>query len=63
MAKKTVIVEVTHYCKECRHSTEDWKFENLSWQGKPTLLFCARHQERKRIINEKACKDYEPKIE
>ena len=49
------------FCRDCRFSTPDWKFENLSLSGQPTLLKCSVHTERKRIITEQGCNDYKPK--
>lgn len=61
MAKKQKAPEIVHYCKDCKHATEDWKFENLSLDGRPTLLICDIIGWPKRLINERACKDYYPK--
>ena len=47
------------FCKDCRYSTPDWKFENLNIEGQPTLLKCSINTERKRIINERGCGNYE----
>lgn len=49
------------FCRDCQFSETDWKFENLSVDGKPTLLKCSIHTERKRIINEQGCNDYKSK--
>lgn len=49
------------YCRDCAFATEDWKFENLSLEGKPTLLKCSVHTERKRIVSEKGCNNFKAK--
>ena len=47
------------YCRDCKHSTPDMKFENLSVDGKPTLLICDLQKWPKKVITEKGCKNFE----
>ncbi len=55
--------DIVYYCRNCKYSKEDWKFENLSVDGRPTLLICDIIGWPKRLINEKACGDYVAKIQ
>lgn len=61
MAKKVAEEKPIVLCRDCSFAIEDWKFENLSVDGKPTLLKCSIHTERKRIINEQGCRDFKMK--
>ena len=58
MVKRKQEPETANYCVDCAHATVNTKFENLSVDGKPTLLNCNLHTERRRLIDEKACKDF-----
>lgn len=60
-AKKEV-AQVPH-CEDCAHATPDMKFENLSLEGKPTLLICP-FDKWKKLFKEPACKsNFKPKAE
>lgn len=60
-AKKEV-AQVPH-CEDCAHATPDMKFENLSLEGKPTLLICP-FDKWKKLFKEPACKEnFKPKYE
>lgn len=48
------------FCTDCKHSTFDTKFENLSVDGKPTLIICP-FQKWKIVVPGKGCGKYEPK--
>ena len=48
------------YCKDCRFGEPDMKFENLSFDGKPTLLKCP-YSQWKKLFNEPACKEFKHK--
>ena len=52
--------EQIRVCDECRHGRYDTKFENLSVDGKPTLIICP-FQTWKRNLKERACGFFEPK--
>lgn len=57
--KKEVEERPVVFCRDCAHARVDEKFENLSLDGKPTLLICDIIKWPKRIITEKGCKDYQ----
>lgn len=60
MAKKQTQT-VVRYCRDCAYAVEDTKFENLSLEGKPTLLACP-FKEWKIIINTtETCENYKLK--
>ena len=48
-------------CGECAHGTFDWKFENLSLEGKPTLVKCP-YKPYKQVVSEKGCNLFRPKV-
>lgn len=60
MAKKQKEVIPQHYCEECYYAKPDYKFENLSIEGKPTLLICP-FDKWKKLFKEKACKNFKQK--
>lgn len=63
MAKKKQVVEqVIRYCKDCAHSVEDTKFENLSLDGKPTLLSCPYQEWRMVISTTETCDHYTERV-
>lgn len=51
--------KVIRYCNDCIHSTPDMKFENLSVDGKPTLLSCPYQEWRMIITTTETCDKYE----
>lgn len=59
MAKKIEKPKV--YCRDCIHATEDRKFENLSLDGKATLLICDIIKWPKRLITEVGCENFKHK--
>lgn len=59
--KKQIVEKPVVFCRDCEYATPDMKFENLSLAGKPTLLKCSIHTERKRIISEEGCNDFKRK--
>lgn len=63
MARKKISQpqQIRHTCGECKHGTYDWKFHNLSVDGKPTLVSCPFQIGRKLIVSEKACGYFELK--
>lgn len=48
-------------CGECAHGTLDWKFDNLSLDGKPTLVKCP-YKPYKQVVSEKSCNLFRPKV-
>jgi hypothetical protein len=60
MSKKQVVKEKQYYCRDCMYGVPDMKFENLSLEGKPTLLKCP-YNEWKKLFNEPACKKFKHK--
>ena len=60
--KKTEQPEEKHVCSECGKAVFDYKFENLSLAGKPTLLSCPNSGKWKRVVNEPACADFIPRL-
>lgn len=60
--KEKQVAPVLH-CEDCAHATPDMKFENLSLEGKPTLLICP-FDKWKKLFKEPACKrNFKPKGE
>ena len=55
-------VEV-HRCGECGKAVFDYKFENLSLDGKPTLISCPMSGRYKRVVSEFACNKFVMRIE
>lgn len=51
--------KVIRFCRDCVHSTPDMKFENLSLDGKPTLLSCPHRQWRMVICTTDVCEHYD----
>lgn len=49
------------YCRDCAHSTPDYKFENLSVNGEPTLLSCPHKKWRMVITTTETCNNYKQK--
>ena len=61
--KKEKVVKPILHCEDCAHATPDMKFENLSLEGKPTLLICP-FDKWKKLFKEPACKsNFKPKAE
>ena len=62
MSKKQekVVEKKRYYCKDCKFGEPDMKFENLSLDGKPTLLKCP-YSEWKKLFNEFACSNFKHK--
>lgn len=62
MARRIIAKQQTtlHYCGECGHGTPDMKFENLSVDGKPTLVSCP-FQPYKMVVCERACDHFKLK--
>ena len=56
--KEKQVVPVLH-CEDCAHATPDMKFENLSLDGKPTLLICP-FDKWKKLFKEPACDKFKP---
>lgn len=53
--------KVVYHCEDCAHATPDMKFENLSLDGKPTLLSCP-FDRWKKLFKEPACREnFKPK--
>lgn len=49
---------VIRYCRDCALSTPDMKFENLSLDGKPTLLSCPERKWKMVICTTDVCERY-----
>lgn len=59
--KKEKEVKSILHCEDCAHATPDMKFENLSLEGKPTLLICP-FDKWKKLFKEPACEEnFKPK--
>lgn len=58
MARKKEEVVERHTCGECGLGVFDYKHENLSLDGKPTLVSCPKSGRFKRVVSETACKDF-----
>lgn len=58
MARKKDTEIVRHTCGECGLGVFDTKHENLSLEGKPTLVSCPNSGRFKRVVSEFACKDF-----
>lgn len=52
---------VVRYCRDCALSKPDMKFENLSLDGKPTLLSCPHQEWRMVITTTEVCSHYTEK--
>ena len=48
-------------CGECGQGTFDMKFENMSLEGKPTLVSCP-FQPYKMVVSERACSHFKPNL-
>lgn len=59
--KKNYEQAVIHHCGECRLAIPDRKFENVSLDGKPTLVSRPYSGRFKKVVTEKACKFFESK--
>lgn len=59
MVKKKQQKNIIRYCKDCVHSEPNMKFENLSVDGKPTLLSCPYKEWRMIITTTETCSHYE----
>ncbi len=57
MAKKNE-KNIVRYCRDCALSKPDMKFENLSLDGKPTLLSCPHQEWRMVITTTDVCSHY-----
>ena len=53
-------VEKRGTCGECGHGKYDWKFVNLSVEGKPTLVICP-YKQYKMVVSERGCNLFKPK--
>jgi hypothetical protein len=51
--------KVIRFCRNCVHSTPDMRFENLSLDGKPTLLSCPERKWRMVICTTDVCERYD----
>jgi hypothetical protein len=56
-AAKPLAPEAGHTCGECGQGTFDMKVENLSLEGKPTLVSCP-FQPFKMVVSERACSHF-----
>lgn len=61
--KKTQESTVIHHCGECALAVFDYKFENLSLEGKPTLVSCPYSGKYKKVVSEVACVNFKEKGE
>lgn len=61
MAVKKKNEKVIRFCRDCALSKPDMKFENLSLEGKPTLLSCPYREWRMVICTTDVCSHYEDK--
>lgn len=59
--KNTKEPTINHYCGECALAVADYKFENLSLEGKPTLVSCPYSGKYKKVVSEVACNKFQPK--
>ncbi len=63
MKRKTPDIPTTvHHCGECALGIADTKHENLSLDGKPTLVSCPQSKYKK-VVSEIACKNFKEKGE
>ena len=59
MSVKKKNEKVIRFCRDCVLSTPDMKFENLSLDGKPTLLSCPHRQWRMVVCTTDVCEHYD----
>lgn len=63
MIRKTKEPTIIHHCGECASAVADTKFENLSLDGKPTLVTCPHSGKYKKVVSEIACENFKEKGE
>ena len=61
MIRKTKEPTTIHHCGECALAEADTKFENLSLDGKATLVTCPHSGNYKKVVSEVACEFFTPK--
>ena len=62
-AKKQQEPTIINYCGECALGIADTKHENLSLEGKPTLVSCPYSGKYKKVVSEVACENFMEKGE
>lgn len=61
--KKQQEPNIIHHCGECALGIADTKHENLSLEGKPTLVSCPQSGVFKKVVSEVACNNFKDKGE
>jgi len=60
MKPKAATDQPRRTCGECANGTPDYKFENLSLDGKPTLVSCP-YKPYKQVVTQKSCNLFKAK--
>lgn len=59
MNPQNIPSEKKYTCSECKLGTPDLKEENMSIEGKPTLIICSLRPWPKHLVSERACEDFQ----